>query len=98
MVCVLDLGPCGEARAQACSVRSFGFGNKLPCIQTEIIFVFKDASGFYPLMLFSAVPGMFVNPKELLDLAVGGVIEILAPVGLVPFGFHGGSDSALQAW
>ena len=100
-MCVFDLGLCREARAQACSVRAFGFEDKLPCIQIEIIIVFKDASGFYPLLLFSTFACMFVKgvvkPKERFDLDVGGVIEVLVPIGLAPISFHGRSDSALQA-
>ena len=99
VVCVLDRG--GEARAQACSVRSFSFEDKLPCIQIGIIIVFEDASGFNPLLLFRAVACMFVKgvieSEEPFGLDVGGVIEVLAPLGLAPISFHGRSDSALQA-
>ena len=88
VMCVLDLGLSREARAQACSVRSFSFEDKLPCIQIEIIIVFKDASGFNPLLLFRAVACMLVKgvvePKERFDLDVGGVIEVLTPIGLPP--------------
>ena len=102
MVCVLDLSPGGEARAYTCSVRSFCLEDQLPCIQVEVIVVFKDAPGLDPFLLFRSVPGVFVKgvviAKELFDLNVGGVVEILPPVGLVSIGFHGRGDAALQAW
>ena len=36
-----------------------------------------------------------VEPKEPFDSGAGAVIEVLAPIGLVPVSLHGGGDSTL---
>ena len=39
-----------------------------------------------------------VETQERSDFSAGAVIEILAPIGLVPVSLHGGGDYTLHAW
>ena len=61
LVISFNLGLSREARTQTSSMGAFGFEDELPSIQVGIIVVFKDASGFSPLVLLRAVGGVFIQ-------------------------------------